>query len=538
MKRLLRIPWRWRRRAAQLAALALLLWLFRRTAYSGEDQLTGGENIFFCFDPLCGAAAMIAARQFIAQFWPALVVVFLTLVLGRFFCGWICPLGTLLDCFHRILRPIARRTNRLSGGAPSRLRPVRYILLIVVLAAAVFSFPLVGLVDPFALLFRGMTFWGDPALHEVAYAGFERLDGRWGAESIEPFVVEHLLPFRANVFRLAGVSAAILASIFALELVARRFWCRYLCPLGAMLGLLGRWSPIKRLPAGTCKSCNRCAELCRMDALSDGLSAEDCTLCMDCVDLCPRGIARFAPRRPSSNPRPVDLSRRGALAGLAVGAAIPALAAAARAFRPREKDPYLLRPPGVDDEDSFLDLCVRCGECMKVCPTGVLQPAVLESGVEGMFSPRLVPRFVFEQTYCELNCTLCGQVCPSGAIPRLSEQAKLARPIGKAYIDHDRCLPWGKETPCIRCEEMCPVPEKAIKILNTYTIVNADGFELEIQQPYVDRELCVGCGICESNCPVEGPSAIRVRRVDAPDPGTETKLEPTRRGPYPFRREG
>jgi ferredoxin len=174
----------------------------------------------------------------------------------------------------------------------------------------------------------------------------------------------------------------------------------------------------------------------------------------------------------------------------------------------------------------FLCLCVRCGECMKVCPTNVLQPAVFEAGIEGVFSPHLVPRFIFEQTYCEYNCTLCGQVCPTGAIPRLLEDQKHKHATGKAYFDHGRCLPWAKQTPCVRCEEMCPVPDKAIKIRNTFKVAGSDGQEIEVQQPHVDRDLCVGCGICESNCPVEGPAGIRVRRTDAPDPGTEFKDRP------------
>jgi ferredoxin len=156
----------------------------------------------------------------------------------------------------------------------------------------------------------------------------------------------------------------------------------------------------------------------------------------------------------------------------------------------------------------------------------VLQPTALQSGVAGLFSPRLDLRFLPEKSFCQFDCTLCGQVCPTGAIPRLTVEEKHAHPTGKAYFDHSRCLPWAQQTPCICCEEMCPVSDKAIKIVKTITIKDKDGEEIEIQQPYVDRDLCVGCGICESNCPLPGEAGIHVRRIDAPDPKTEFRLKP------------
>jgi ferredoxin len=213
------------------------------------------------------------------------------------------------------------------------------------------------------------------------------------------------------------------------------------------------------------------------------------------------------------------------LAGIAAGVAIPGIGPLVRLGSRTPVPPNLLRPPGAADENTFLNLCIRCGECLKVCPTNALQPAIFEAGLEGVFSPRLAPRFIFEQSYCEYACTLCGQVCPTGAIPRLDEEAKHDRPIGKAYFDHARCLPWAEKTMCIRCEEVCPVSEKAIKILDTLIVPGQDGEEVEVRRPYVERDLCVGCGMCESNCPVEGEAGIRVRRVEAPDPGTEFLLE-------------
>jgi polyferredoxin len=563
MQRLLWIPWRWWRRAAQLALLIGFLWLFRRTEYFGADELAGGENILFRLDPLLGATAMLGARQFIASFWPALAIVAITMLLGRFFCGWICPLGTLLDYFHRIVGPIAKfsplslwERARVRAIDKSILRSMRYVLLIAILLAAVFAYPLAGLLDPFSLLVRGMTFWGDPALYRGVDACFGSLSEGWATETLQPFVKKHLLPFREMTFHWAGVSAMLLGLIFALEFITRRFWCRYVCPTGALLGLCASRSLVKHTPPKQCKSCSVCTDKCRMNALDPGtvpfyadntakpwsakmglsplpgaterLSRPDCILCMDCVDFCPKGISKIGYRfRKKGNvqPRPVDLSRRGVLAGIAAGAAMPGVAWAARLGSESKAPRYLVRPPGATaDEKTFLNLCVRCGECMKVCPTNVLQPTIFQSGLEGLFSPRMDFRNILEQSFCEYSCTLCGQVCPTGAIPRLAEEAKHAQPNGKAYFDHNRCLPWAEKTPCIRCEEMCPVPDKAIKILNTFTIKGPDGQDVEIQQPYVERDLCVGCGICESNCTIEGVSAIRVQRIDAADPGTEFLL--------------
>jgi formate hydrogenlyase subunit 6/NADH:ubiquinone oxidoreductase subunit I len=145
---------------------------------------------------------------------------------------------------------------------------------------------------------------------------------------------------------------------------------------------------------------------------------------------------------------------------------------------------------------------------MKVCITNGLQPTLLEAGLEGIWSPMLVPRI----GYCEYRCTLCGQVCPTGAIKRLSVGQKAKVKIGLAMIDKGRCLPWAHSRPCIVCEEVCPTPRKAIWFEEAKAR-DREGKAITVLQPRVDLNLCIGCGICEAKCPVLGRPAIYVMNL-------------------------
>jgi Pyruvate/2-oxoacid:ferredoxin oxidoreductase delta subunit len=142
---------------------------------------------------------------------------------------------------------------------------------------------------------------------------------------------------------------------------------------------------------------------------------------------------------------------------------------------------------------------------MKVCITGGLQPTLLQAGIEGIWTPVLVSRI----GYCEYNCTLCGQVCPTGAIRRLPLEEKHRTFIGLAFVDPSRCIPHAFGTPCIVCEEHCPTPRKAIEFVR-----KAGKGGAEVKVPVVLPELCVGCGICENKCPVVDLAGIRVTSVN------------------------
>jgi formate hydrogenlyase subunit 6/NADH:ubiquinone oxidoreductase subunit I len=130
---------------------------------------------------------------------------------------------------------------------------------------------------------------------------------------------------------------------------------------------------------------------------------------------------------------------------------------------------------------------------------------LFEAGLEGFWSPILRTRL----GYCDYSCNACGQICPTGAIPLLTLEEKRQRVIGTAYIDQNRCIPWVSYRPCVVCEEMCPVPDKAIR-LAPVDMVSPDGKAVHVQLPRVFPDLCIGCGICEYKCPLTGLAAIRV----------------------------
>ena len=522
--------WKQLRRFCQILGLVLFLVLFRLTDYGGSDTIPYAVNILFRVDPLVGACVTLAKMSFLYVLWPSLVLVVLTLVLGRFFCGWICPMGTLIDIASRGFLPYQKFNSR----PWANLRFLKYGLLVLVLISSLFSLQLLGFVDPFALLVRGMAFGIDPLFNFFITGAFDKiyLSGpAWLSDLTEPvysMLKSFVLPHKQSFFYLSSFSFLLVTGILALEIFGKRFWCRNLCPLGALLGLISKLSILKRTPVKACKGCRLCEIKCPMNAfetqttstpepgtLETGtletdtgdtrgrLMVEECTLCMDCIAYCPRGIAGFGFGLPGK-PNPVDISRRQLLTAGVVGICLPGLSRTNALSKMPDND--LIRPPGAMAEQDFLATCVRCGECMKVCITNGLQPLGFEKGLEAMFTPKLVPRL----GYCEFNCTLCAQVCPTQAIALLSTEKKKAFVMGKAWFDKNRCLPYAENKSCIVCEEHCPVHDKAIQF-DVVMVAGAEGELYPLKQPRIIAERCIGCGICEHVCPVPGEAAIRVR---------------------------
>ncbi len=504
--------WIWVRRVVQIACLLLFIYLLTTATFPVDGPLA--PQFFLQMDVLAAATATISRNPLpVMMFYVAIATLAATLLLGRAFCGWVCPLGTCVDISDRVF---TRKRKR--AGAKHNRPGVKYGILAAVLASSVFGIQIAWFVDPIPLVTRAF------ALVIFPIAGMAQriavIEGRPILKWLEKVLNRNILPidlWDAHQFQLSLVAAGVFVGILGLGALSRRYWCRSLCPLGALLAFVGRFGMVKRRVKDTCIGCKACVHDCKMGAIPakepTTTKLPECILCFNCKDCKAEendtttfGLAWL----PTGAKREVDITRRRTLQTLG-GGAVYGMAAATMLTR-SQHHPKLIRPPGAITrgsdgkpvmmrEDQFRDLCLRCGECMKACITGGIQPALHEAGWDGVFTPVLKPSV----GWCERECTACGDVCPTGAMRPFLADEKTEIMIGLAYIDSNRCLAWrmGEHYKlCLVCDEQCSY--KAVKWMDV------DG----IKRPVVEEAKCTGCGICEAKCPVQPLAAIVVDRSE------------------------
>ncbi len=515
--------------------------------------LAGFTAVFSDFRSLLpdGLAGRLAATQLVPSLAAlvtgaafslgGLLVILLTLLAGRVYCSALCPLGILQDVISRLAAIIRRQPPRLPPAKPfTWLRQV-FLWGTVAGMLAGWSGLTLALLDPYsnfgriaATLFRPLLTLVNNSLVGVANAaglpGINRIDLHWAG----PWLL--LLP------------AVFLGLVAVMAALRGRLYCNTVCPAGTLLGYFANRSLFRlRLDLSACTKCTECLRHCKaqcIDLRAGTIDASRCVACYNCISACDQGgighalAWKFAPIRSTPAAQvagnPLDPRRRTFLAS-AVGAAA-AVAVPDRMVRAAEtaleEIPFLARtgenstavaPPGAASVGRFLDRCTACQLCVSACPTSVLQPALLEYGVTGLFKPRLD----YGVSFCNYDCVRCTEVCPAGALDRLGPEEKQVVQIGVADFWKDRCIVVTNGTDCAACSEHCPT--KA---------VSTEPYGANLRLPVMNQQLCIGCGACEFACPAKPRKAIVVtgRRVHgwARRQAEKKATKPKRTDDFPF----
>ncbi len=477
------------RRFIQALSLLLFSILFVFATYKLPNWLPA--DIYLRLDPLLGINAVFAAREIIGRALWGLVTIGASLLIGRFFCAYVCPMGSSIDFLDLLF---FRKKKRLSVKNGNALRKAKHIFLVIFISAAVIGLSLAFLMDPISLLTRFYTFFVYPLVTTVINLFLDIL--RPFFHAMGWVTLSHLHYFQ-SVYYMTAITLFIFGAIIFLNRFAARFWCRYICPLGAFLSLLSPLGLFKRRVNEDCNECLKCQKNCPMDAIAEdprGTRLPECIQCRTCAKVCPQKAITFPISLSLGGEySKLDFSRRGFLYSLAGGLGVGFLAMQTP-FVLKQGKHQLIRPPGAIPETEFLRTCIRCGECMKSCLTNTLQPSLWESGFSGLWTPKMDLRLAA----CEQNCNACGKVCPTQAIRSLSLEEKTHAKIGTAVLRKEMCLVWAQNKICLICDEICPY--------NAIVFRPVEGY----RRPVVVPSRCNGCGFCEQRCPVQGESAIVV----------------------------
>lgn len=442
------------------------------------------------------------------QFVPALlslsvgiliVLIALTLLFGRVYCSSICPMGTLQDVVAKISKSVGKKKKRYQYSPAKSVLRWGVLGGTVVATIAGFTF-LLGVLDPYSAFGRILTHLFKP----VYMTGNNLLESIFSQFDNYTFYRVDAAILSLSSLVIATITFAV---IFFLAWKHGRSWCNTMCPVGTFLGLLSRVSFFKvRIDTSKCNGCGLCATKCKAACINSKEHAIDysrCVECFDCLDACKQKALIYAPPvRKAEATEPDDSKRRFLIAGMVTtaGAGTHAVMHAQNtvaAFEGKQeyKKENPITPPGSIDRKHFNQHCTSCHLCVSKCPSHVLKPALMEYGLGGMMQPTVN----FEKGFCNFDCTVCGEVCPTGAIRPLTEQQKHLTQMGYVVFIKENCIVYTDGTSCGACSEHCPT--QAIAMVP---------FKEGLTIPEVNTDICVGCGGCEYVCPARPFRAVYI----------------------------
>ncbi|MCR4612734.1 MAG: 4Fe-4S binding protein [Bacteroidaceae bacterium] len=406
------------------------------------------------------------------NFVVVVVLLVLTLVLGRMYCSVICPLGVLQDVIAWIHGKVKKNRYTYSGEK----RWLRYGVLIVFILAMVF-----GIGSVVALL--------------APYSSYGRM------------VVNAVNPVMPTVV-VAGVTFVVVA---LLAWLGGRTYCNTVCPVGTVLSFVARFSWLKiRFDTEKCRNCSMCTKNCKASCIDFKTHTVDysrCVVCGNCIDKCKFGALTYrTPQTARHESADVtDAGRRSFLSSALLAGTALAMAGVKKEVdkglslvegknAPERTTP--LTPPGSLSAQNFFQRCTACQLCVSKCPNGVLRPST-------DLTTLMQPTLTFEQGFCDPDCVRCSEVCPTGAIQQIDKKEKLLTQIGHAVWVEKNCLCITDDEDCGECENHCPTGAVQLVPLDPTD-------EYSVWIPEVDVTRCIGCGDCEYHCPAQPFKAIYV----------------------------
>lgn len=445
-----------------------------------------------------------------------LLLILLTLLLGRAYCSVICPLGIFQDLISRVGR--TGKKLPYSGSPAKNYLRYGFLALFAVSMVAGVSI-IVALLDPYAAygriannFFLPLWQWGNNLLAYVA----ERADSY-------AFYQTDVWIRSIPVFVIAAITLLL---VVVLSWKNGRTYCNTICPVGTILGVISRYSAFKiSIDKSSCNSCGLCARHCKaacIDSKAHVIDYSRCVTCMNCIGKCNKNALSFryvrARKQETAEPessvscsaRSTQEMRRGFLSVVTLLTVTSlksqiiekatdikmdgGLADIIDKQAPKRKTP--LTPPGSLNARNMKNHCTACQLCITACPNGVLRPS---SKLETFMQPEMS----YEKGYCRPECTICSEVCPAGAIKRIGKDDKSAIQIGHAVWNRKTCIPVADNQSCGNCERHCPA--------DAIVMIPSDSTNPEsLKVPVVNTERCIGCGACEHLCPSRPVSAIYV----------------------------
>jgi ferredoxin len=450
-------------------------------------------------------------------------LILITLLFGRIYCSVICPLGVFQDIVSFFTKRGKKKNKRkrwFNYAKPHSI--LRYSLLGICVASLFFAatVPLLLYLDPYSNFGRIATNLFRPVVME----GNNLVN--WIALKFNNYNFYHVTIYTVTTISL---SVAIIAFLIVgvLSLLRGRLFCNTICPVGSFLGLLSKFSLFRiALDDSKCTACGLCEKACKSQCINSKEKTVDhsrCVNCFNCLDRCKsKGVGfRFAYGSKKVQKRTIiadnseekGINRRTfLLTSTAIAATVPALPTWAKSEKPLDITKQTpITPPGSISLKHFKEKCTACHLCITHCPMQILKPAGFNFGINYAFKPHMT---FYEMAFCNYECTVCSEVCPNGAIKKLTKEEKKVTQVGIAQFTIDRCVVFTDNTSCGACSEHCPV--QAVKM---------EPYEDGLTIPHVYENLCVGCGGCESICPVRPIKAINVLANDVHKTAEKPKEE-------------